>query len=80
MRRRLEPERATLRGLLDEARLARASALLARRTHSVDQIAETLGYFEVNSFHRAFKRGAGVSPREFRRSVRHDDTAADLEA
>ena len=67
LRRRLEAENTGLRELLDEARFERARGWLAQGGHSLSQIGERLGYLEVNSFQRAFKRWAGVTPAEFRR-------------
>jgi AraC-like DNA-binding protein len=67
LRRRLETENATLTGILEAELFARASELLSGRSHSQAHIAEVLGYLEVNSFQRAFKRWSGVTPSEYRR-------------
>ena len=67
LRRRLEAENTTLTAVLEAELFARASELLSRRSHTPAQIAELLGYGEVNSFQRAFKRWSGVTPSEFRR-------------
>jgi len=67
LRRRLEGENVTLTAVLEAELYSRASDLLSRRSHSLAQIAELLGYHEVNSFQRAFKRWSGVTPSEFRR-------------
>ena len=64
LRRRLEAENTTLTAVLEAEFFARASELLSRRTHSLAQIAELLGYHEVNSFQRAFKRWSGTTPSE----------------
>ncbi|HEY6876462.1 MAG TPA: AraC family transcriptional regulator ligand-binding domain-containing protein [Polyangiales bacterium] len=69
LRRRLASENASLSSLLEEARLLRAREMLARRQYSLPQISELLGYSEVNSFQRAFKRWAGTTPGSFRRSA-----------
>jgi AraC-like DNA-binding protein len=69
LRRRLAGENASLSTLLEEARLTRAREMLARRQHSLPQISELLGYSEVNSFQRAFKRWAGTTPGSFRRQA-----------
>lgn len=49
-------------------RMRRAAAEIERGTRSVAQIAESLGYASVASFHRAFKRELGVTPADWRRS------------
>jgi AraC-like DNA-binding protein len=67
LRRRLEAENTTLTAVLEAELYARATDLLTGRSHSLAQIAELLGYHEVNSFQRAFKRWSGVTPAEFRR-------------
>jgi AraC-like DNA-binding protein len=69
LRRRLEAEQTSLSTLLERARLERARELLANPIISVGDIAAELGYLEVTSFHRAFKRWAGVTPGAFRRKA-----------
>ncbi len=69
LRRRLEAEGTSLSTLLERARLERARELLANPMISVGDIAAELGYLEVTSFHRAFKRWAGVTPGAFRRKA-----------
>jgi AraC-like DNA-binding protein len=75
LRRRLAGENASLSTLLEEARLARAREMLARRQHSLPQISELLGYSEVNSFQRAFKRWAGTTPGSYRRQALRERAA-----
>jgi AraC-like DNA-binding protein len=80
LRRRLASENASLSRLLEEARSMRARELLTRRHYSLPQISELLGYSEVNSFQRAFKRWAGTTPGSFRRSAQQglrEDRAAE---
>ncbi len=69
LRRRLAGENASLSTLLEEARLVRAREMLSQRQYSLPQISELLGYSEVNSFQRAFKRWAGTTPGSFRRQA-----------
>ena len=83
LRRRLESENATLTAVLEAELFTRASALLSRRAPSLAQIAEQLGYHEVNSFQRAFKRWSGVTPSEFRRRAlepKADDSAGETDS
>jgi AraC-like DNA-binding protein len=75
LRRRLAGENASLSTLLEEARLVRARELLSHRQHSLPQISELLGYSEVNSFQRAFKRWAGTTPGSYRRQALRERSA-----
>ena len=66
--RRLAREGQSLSGLLDEALYERAQALLRRPEVTVAQVAEALGYAELSSFFRAFRRwSGGQTPSAFRR-------------
>ena len=68
--RRLAREGESLSSLLDEALYERARELLLRPDVSVAQIAEALGYAELSSFFRAFRRwSGGLTPATFRRQV-----------
>jgi transcriptional regulator GlxA family with amidase domain len=54
------------------SRLAIGATLLDRTTMSIAEVARRTGYANDASFGRAFKRGLGVSPGEYRRGdVRH---------
>ncbi|MET0286176.1 MAG: AraC family transcriptional regulator ligand-binding domain-containing protein [Polyangiales bacterium] len=75
LRRRLAGENASLSTLLEEARLVRAREMLSHRQHSLPQISELLGYSEVNSFQRAFKRWAGTTPGSYRRQALRERSA-----
>jgi AraC-like DNA-binding protein len=64
--RRLGLEGVTLSELLDELLYERARMLLARPQASTAQVAEALGYAELSSFYRAFRRWSdGLTPKEF---------------
>jgi AraC-like DNA-binding protein len=67
LRRRVQSEGHSLADLLDGVRFERASAQLERPEESIKEVAERLGYAETSSFHRAFKRWAGVTPSEYRK-------------
>lgn len=66
LRRRLQDEGADYETLVTEVRRSMAEELLHTGALNIDQIAERLGYAEVASFSRAFKRWTGVSPKRFR--------------
>jgi AraC-like DNA-binding protein len=67
LHRQLKEEGATLQGLKDEVRQARAVELLNRTERPVKQVAEAAGFQNEKSFIRAFKGWTGLSPAEFRR-------------
>lgn len=66
LHRRLAEDGLTYGSISDEARRYRAIDLLRRTNHSVQAIAEAVGYSENSSFTRAFKRWTGLSPLRFR--------------
>ena len=70
LHRQLKEEGATLQGIKDEVRQARAVDLLNRSDRPIKQIAEAAGFQNEKSFIRAFKGWTGVSPGEFRRAPR----------
>ena len=43
--------------------------MLIETDHSIAEIAQALGYEEVNSFRRAFQNWTGLSPGAFRRTT-----------
>ena len=67
LHRQLKEEGATLQGLKDEVRQARAVELLHRTERPVKQVAEASGFKNEKSFIRAFKGWTGTSPAEFRK-------------
>ncbi len=72
LHRQLREEGATLQGLKDEVRQARATELLHRTARPIKQVAEASGFQNEKSFIRAFKGWTGLSPAEFR--TRHEST------
>jgi AraC-like DNA-binding protein len=70
LRRRLKAGGVGLRELVDSTLRELAVAALAEEGAEVKRVAFRLGFSDVSSFHRAFKRWTGVTPIEFRdRSV-----------
>ena len=67
LHRQLKEEGATLQGLKDEVRHARAIDLLHRTERPIKQVAEAAGFRNEKSFIRAFKNWTGLSPAEFRK-------------
>jgi AraC-like DNA-binding protein len=70
LRRKLEAEQTSLSLLHEAVLFERARALLARPTLRMHEVADALGYYEVSSFQRAFKRWAGIAPGAYRRRER----------
>ncbi|MFN9727949.1 AraC family transcriptional regulator [Acidovorax sp.] len=70
LHRQLKEEGATLQGLKDEVRRARAIDLLHRTQRPIKQVAEAAGFLNEKSFIRAFRGWTGQSPAEFRRMER----------
>lgn len=70
LRHRLAGVGCSFRQLLDEARFARARALLGDSQLSVEQVAQALGYAEAAAFIHAFQRWTGCSPAAWRRALR----------
>ena len=66
LRRRLEEEGTSFRGLMDEVRQALAEELLKSTHLKLAEIAERLGYTEPAAFISAFKRWKGMSPSAYR--------------
>lgn len=67
LQRHLKEEGTTWRALLNGARLAAARDLLDGTDESLGRIAFRSGYAQASAFHRAFRRGEGVTPRTYRR-------------
>lgn len=66
--RRLAREGTSLSGLVDAELYARAQLLLLRPGTNAAQVADALGYAELSSFFRAFRRwSGGLTPNAYRR-------------
>jgi AraC family transcriptional regulator len=63
---------STLHGYVEQVRLERARALLADTALPLKEISARLGFAAPSSFSIAFRRAAGISPRDWRRSARLD--------
>ncbi|OVE80920.1 hypothetical protein BVY04_04580 [bacterium M21] len=52
---------------LIKIRVSKAKELLLQTDHPIDQIAMKTGFSDSNYFSRQFRKGCGISPREFRK-------------
>ena len=68
LQRRLEQEQTRFTEVVDRARLDVARRLLADRSISLTDAAFRLGFADLATFSRAFKRWTGVPPGQWRRS------------
>jgi AraC-like DNA-binding protein len=69
LQRRLAEAGASFAGLLDSLREALAEDYLRVSHHSIYEVSWLLGFSEMASFSRAFRRWKGVSPSEWRESI-----------
>jgi AraC-like DNA-binding protein len=67
VQRRLQDLGTTLREVVDDTRRGLASRLIDEQRLSTTEIAFLLGFSDVGSFRRTFKRWTGKSPRDVRR-------------
>jgi AraC-like DNA-binding protein len=68
--RLLAAEDTSFRDLLDGVRRELAIELLAGEEASIAEVGFLLGFAELSSFHRAFRRWTGRTPAEFRQAHR----------
>ncbi len=69
LRRRLQAEETSFQKLKDECRLEAAIHYLGCQDFSNGMIADRLGFDEVSTFFRAFKKWTGVTPGEYRKNL-----------
>lgn len=70
LQRALEREGAPFKVLLDETRRQMAHLYLRHYDHSLQRVADDLGFGEISSFHRACLRWFGVTPNAYRTTGR----------
>ncbi|MFO0547377.1 MAG: AraC family transcriptional regulator [Polyangiaceae bacterium] len=68
LQRKLRDEGTSLSALLDQVRADIAVRHLAESKQSIAEVAFLLGFSEVSTFHRAFRRWTGVTPATYRRA------------
>ena len=66
LQRKLHESGTSHNELLDQMRSDLAKRYLREREMAICEVAYLLGFSEPSSFHRAFKRWTGLTPREFR--------------
>lgn len=69
LRRRLREEGVSFQKVLDEVRFELSKDFLKQTSLRVEDIANLVGFSEINNFRKAFKKWAGVTPSEFRKTV-----------
>ncbi len=76
LNRRLKAEGTTFQRVLDQVRFDIARDLLSNSNAHLDDIAATLGYAAVTPFMRTFRRWSGMTPGQWRRSLRSGATGS----
>ncbi|MDL0431770.1 AraC family transcriptional regulator [Marinobacter sp. TBZ242] len=71
--RRLMEQGQTFDGLLDEVRCEKALQAVADSGAALPEIAESLGFAEVSTFYRAFRRWTGLPPVRWRKQQGADN-------
>lgn len=66
VQRRLEALGTSYQALVDDVRAEQARALLRDRARSIVDVAFELGYADLRSFYRAFRRWTGATPADWR--------------
>lgn len=69
LRRKLDQEGTSFRGLVEEERSQAAAQILRNSDMKLDELAIHLGYTDTASFTRAFRRWTGMSPGEYRKKA-----------
>lgn len=75
LRRKLVAEGTNYNALLDELRRTYALAQLQRAEVGLDVLAGRLGFRNMSTFHRAFKRWTGTTPGRYRRAATSEPAA-----
>jgi AraC-like DNA-binding protein len=70
LRRRLDEEGLSFPKLVEEVHLALAKRLLEHPDRSIYEIAFEMGFSDASAFNRAFRRWSGVTPGQYRASLR----------
>ena len=76
LHRRLSLEQTSFASLVDRIRFETACYLLEHSTASLEQVADLVGYAYSSGLSRAFRRWAGLSPREWRNKHQNSDSGS----
>jgi AraC-like DNA-binding protein len=69
LRRHLKKENTSYQDIKDSLRRDAAIYYLSRTRHSVNDIADIMGFSEPSTFHRAFKKWTGLTPGAYRQNM-----------
>ncbi|RKF18021.1 AraC family transcriptional regulator [Alginatibacterium sediminis] len=69
LRRHLDKENSSYSAIVADTRFAVASQYLEQHQLSLDEIASRVGFSDVSNFRNAFKKWAGLSPSQYRKSM-----------
>ncbi|MCG8311816.1 MAG: AraC family transcriptional regulator [Pseudomonadales bacterium] len=72
LRRRLKQENSSYQEIKDTMRRDAAIYYLTRSQHTINEIAELMGFSEPSTFHRAFKKWTGLTPGNYRLNTNTD--------
>jgi AraC-like DNA-binding protein len=68
LQRQLSSEKTSFKALLQKTRFDLATDLLKNKEFTISEISYMLGYSDLGNFSRSFKKHAGISPQDYRRS------------
>lgn len=71
LKRKLKQVGATYQQLRESVLFQKANHLLSTTDYTVEQVADTLGYADASNFNKAFKQWSGVSPSEYRKTMKN---------
>lgn len=70
LQRNLNKEGTSFSDVVEQERRQRVHELLLQTDMTLEKIADTAGFLEYASFHRAFRRWTGTTPGQYRKSLR----------